>query len=80
MVYNVRTFVCTKGTLMLKEKENKTSRLDLRIKPSSKDKINVLRSLYGSMSQSELIEQLIDKSYAEHQKSGKIENRSEYVD
>ena len=57
---------------MLKEKNNKTDRLNIRTKPETTLKINRIRSLYGKMSQSELIEALVDKEYAEPQKNGKI--------
>ena len=69
---NVHTIIEAKN--MLENKENKTDRLNLRVKPTSTDKINKIRALYGKMSQADLIEHLVDKAYAEHQKNGKIKD------
>jgi predicted DNA binding CopG/RHH family protein len=56
---------------MLKLKEKKDKRMEIRVKASTLKRINKIRALYN-LSQSELIEELINNAYAEHQKSGKI--------
>lgn len=65
-------YVQTYGINMLKEKEFKNKRLEVRVKSSTLEKINKIRDLYR-LSQSELIEQIVDNVFEEHQKSGKIE-------
>jgi hypothetical protein len=57
---------------MLKVKENKGKRLEVRVKESTFNKLNKIRYLYN-ISQSDLIEELINKVYEKHQKSGKID-------
>lgn len=57
---------------MLKVKENKDKRLEVRVKGATLEKLNKIRHLYN-ISQSDLIEELINKVYEKHQKSGKID-------
>jgi hypothetical protein len=57
---------------MLKVKENKSKRLEVRVKESTLNKLNKIRHLYN-ISQSDLIEELINKVYEKNQKSGKID-------
>jgi metal-responsive CopG/Arc/MetJ family transcriptional regulator len=64
-------YVQTNGQNMLEIKERKDKRMEIRLKPSILEKLNKIRDLYR-VSQSELIEELIKKVYAEHQKNGKI--------
>lgn len=57
---------------MITPKELKTSRLEIRIKPSVLSNLNKIRGLCN-YSQAEFIEYLIEKIYAEYQKEGIIE-------
>jgi hypothetical protein len=61
----------TYGQNMLKLKENKDKRLEVGVKESTLEKLNKIRHLYN-ISQADLIEELINKVYEKHQKSGKI--------
>lgn len=65
-------YVQTYGQNMLEIKEKKDKRLEIRVKESTLDKINKIRDLY-KISQSDLIEELVNKVYEKYQKSGKID-------
>lgn len=57
---------------MLKEKEKKSKRMEIRIKESTLDKINKIRKLY-KLSQSDIIEQLVEDAFSKIQKNDKID-------